>query len=70
MRSARFATFRKVTWWSLGEQDATTRPSRLLSWMSPAMSCWVPSEHAKGVVVEMMTSASSPIASRTFSTST
>ena len=70
LNSARFATARKVIWWSLGEQEATTRPSSLFSWMVRTMSCWVPSEQAKSVVSATMTSASSSTAWRTFSTST
>jgi hypothetical protein len=70
LRSARFDTPWKVIWWSLGEQDATTRPSSFFSWMAATISCWVPSEHANNVVSETTTSGSSLRASRTLATST
>jgi len=70
LRSARFATPRNVIWCSLGEHEATTRPSSFFSWMSRIISCWVPSAHANIVVSATTTSGSSLNASRTLSTST
>ena len=41
---ARLATSRNVNVWSLGEHEATTRPSRPCSWASCTISCCVESE--------------------------
>ncbi len=69
-RPARAATPRNVYVCSLGEHDATTRPSSWFAWMSATMSDCVASEQANIAVLETTTSPLSRMPSITFSTST
>jgi hypothetical protein len=67
---ARAATPRNVYVCSLGEHDATTRPSSCWSLMSWTMSCWVASEQVNIAVFATTTSPASRMSAITFSTST
>ena len=70
LRPARAATPRNVQVWSLGEQDATTRPSRSWAVMSATISCWVASEQVNIAVLATTTSPASAMSAMTLSTST